>query len=191
MRIWQLALCLISIGSSMSTPAQVLTVTNSPRGFSVATPTSWLQQPVSTGSSRVKFSSPTGTPSAECSVLVKEFPGLSGLPQDYFDSIILKQTSAIERTEQLASRYNNVRVWGIGFSSISGFPGQSYNVSFSVGTPFGEMWYRAFYVESATAPGLVWTIGCGGSGKNLEEASRAFSFWQNEIMKFSTNIRIL
>ena len=191
MRILRLVLCFIFVTSSMSTTAQVLTVTNSPRAFSVATPTSWLLRPVSTGNSRIKFSSPSGTPSAECSVISKEFAGLSGLPQEYFDSIILKQTSAAERTDQLAARYNNVRVWGVGFTSVSGFPGQSYNVSFSVGTPSGEVWYRAYYVESATVPGLVWTIGCGGSGRTLDEANRSFSFWQNEISVFATNIRIL
>ena len=108
MRILRLVLCFIFVTSSMSTTAQVLTVTNSPRAFSVATPTSWLLRPVSTGNSRIKFSSPSGTPSAECSVISKEFAGLSGLPQEYFDSIILKQTSAAERTDQLAARY---KVW--------------------------------------------------------------------------------
>ena len=164
MRILRLVLCFIFVTSSMSTTAQVLTVTNSPRAFSVATPTSWLLRPVSTGNSRIKFSSPSGTPSAECSVISKEFAGLSGLPQEYFDSIILKQTSAAERTDQLAARYNNVRVWGVAFTSVSGFPGHS---------------------------GLVWTIGCGGSGRTLDEANRSFSFWQNEISVFATNIRIL
>ncbi len=65
--------------------AQVVRIDNSPKRFSVVPPKSWVQQPPSTGNSRVKFSAPSGTPPAECAVIVQEFPALRGKSQQEFD----------------------------------------------------------------------------------------------------------
>lgn len=170
--------------------AETVTVKNSPRSFTVVAPTSWIQQPTTTGSSRIKFAAPSGTPTAECSVIVKEFPGLKGLPQSTFDSQMVVPVSITEIESQLSSQYNNVRVFSTGASSISGYPGHLYNVQYSVGTPAGELWMRGIMVTTATTPGLVWTIGCGALGKSREEAQKGYSYWQSEIMRFPTNIKI-
>ena len=184
-----LPILILASGANLST-AQTLTVTNAPRTFSIVAPATWIQQAVKTGASRVKFSSPPGTPYAECAVLVKEFSAARNYPQEYFDAQMKQPTTIAEKTSLLSARYSNVSVTNLVFSSLSGFPGQSYNVSFSVGSPAGEIWNRALFVESATVPGVVWTVGCGGVGRTPQEADKAYFYWQNEISRFSTNIRI-
>lgn len=172
------------------TIAQTVKVENSPRFFTVVSPTSWVQQPTTTGNSRIKFAAPSGTPAAECAVIIKEFPGLRGEPQSTFDQQMAGPTNPSEMASQLSSRYNNVKVFSTGVASISGFPAQLVNVQYSAGTPSGELWARGITVTTATTPGLVWTISCGALGKSLGEAQKGFSYWQSEIMRFPTNIKI-
>jgi len=170
--------------------AQTVKVENSPRSFTVVSPTSWVQQPTTTGNSRIKFASPSGTPAAECAVIIKEFPGLRGEPQSTFDQQMAGSPNPSEMASQLSSRYNNVKVFSTGVASISGFPAQLVNVQYSAGTPSGELWARGITVTTATTPGLVWTISCGALGKSLGEAQKGFSYWQSEIMRFPNNIKI-
>ena len=183
------AASLVLIGTT--TEAQSLMVVNSPRPFSVVAPATWVQQPTTTGNSRVKFSSPSGTPRAECAVIVIDSPALRGFSQEYFNAIALDLPAASDLAYQLTSRYNNVGVWGVGFATISGFPAQSYNVRYSVGSPIGEIWGTSRHVTAMTAPGFAWVVSCGGLGKTPQEADIAFSHWQIEILRFSTNVRIL
>lgn len=179
-------------GLSVATQAiaQAVKIQNSPRPFSVVSPATWVQQPTSTGNSRIKFAAPSGTPAAECAVIVKEFPGLRGEPQSTFDQQMAEQPNPSEMTSQLASRFNNVKVFSPGIASISGFPAQLVNVQYSVGTPRGEQWIRGVTVTTATTPGLVWTITCGALGRSLDEAQKGYSYWQLEITRFPTNIKI-
>ena len=170
--------------------AETVTVENSPRSFTVVAPASWIQQPTTTGSSRIKFSAPSGTPLAECSVIVKEFPGLRHVPQSTFDRQMATPIGTTEIATQLSSQYNNVTVFSTGAARISGYPAQLYNVLYSVGTPAGEIWMRGIIVTTATTPGLVWTLGCCALGKSREEAQKGYSYWQSEIMRFPTNIKI-
>jgi len=170
--------------------AQTITVKNSPRSFTVVAPTSWIQVPTTTGSSRIKFAAPPGTPAAECSVIVKEFLGLRGVPQSTLDRQMAEPLSTTEIASQLSSQYNNVMVFSTGVSSISGYPAHLYKVQYSVGTPAGEIWMRGIMVTAATTPGLVWTIGCGSLGKSIEEAQKGYSYWQLEFIRFPTNIKI-
>ena len=170
--------------------AQAVKVENSPRPFTVVSPTSWVQQPTSTGNSRIKFAAPLGAPAAECAVIVQVYPGLRGEPQSTFDQQMAVKPNPSEMTSQLSSRYNNVKVFSTGVASISGFPAQLVNVQYSVGTPSGELWARGIIITMATTPGLVWAISCGALGKSLGEAQKGFSYWQDEIMRFPTNIKI-
>ncbi|MBL7205032.1 MAG: hypothetical protein ISS63_11990 [Desulfobacteraceae bacterium] len=170
--------------------AQTVNVENSPRFFTVVAPTSWIQQPATTGSSRIKFAAPSGTPAAEFAVIVKEFPGLRGVPQSTFDRQMAEPLSTTEMASQLSSQYNNVRVFSTGAASVSGYPAQLFNVQYSVGTPAGELWMRGIMVTTATTPGLVWTIACGALGRSIKEAQKGYAYWQLEIMRFPTNIKI-
>ncbi len=170
--------------------AQSVKVENSPRPFTVVAPTSWVQQPTSTGNSRIKFSAPIGTPAAECAVIVQVYPGLKGEPQSTFDQQMAEKPNPSEMTSQLSSRYNNVKVFSTGVASISGFPAQLVNAQYSVGTPSGELWTRGIAITTATTPGLMWVISCGAFGKSLDEAQKGFSYWQSEIVRFPTNIKI-
>lgn len=174
----------------LAKPAQPVQVDNSPRPFTVVPPSSWIQQPTTTGNSRIKFAAPSGTPAAECAVIVKEFPGLMGEKQSTLDRQMAEQPNPGETASQLSARYNNVKVFSTGMASISGFPAQLVNVQYSVGTPRGELWARGITITTATTPGLVWTITCGALGRSVDEAQKGFSYWQSEIMRFPTNIKI-
>lgn len=184
--------CFVGGGLFVATQAiaQAVKVQNTPRPFTAVSPTSWVQQPTTTGNSRIKFAAPSGTPTAECAVIVKEFPGLRGEPQSTFNQQMAEQPNPSEMASQLSSRYNNVKIFSTGIASVSGFPAQLVNVQYSVGTPNGELWTRGTTVTTATTPGLVWTITCGAFGKSLDEAQKGFSYWQSEIIRFPTNIKI-
>jgi hypothetical protein len=170
--------------------AQAVMVKNTPRPFTVVPPTSWVQLPTTTGNSRIRFATPLGTPEAECAVVVQEYPSLRDVPQSAFNQKMVGQPNPSELSSQLSSRFNNVKVFSTGLASISGIPAQLFNVQYSVGTPSGEHWSRGIAVITATTPGLSWTITCGAHGKNLDEAQKGFSYWQSEIMRFPTNIKI-
>lgn len=191
-RTFLIFVCFVGSGLFVATQvmAQSIKVQNSPRPFTVVSPTSWVQQPTTTGNSRIKFAAPSGAPAAECAIIVKEFPGLRGEPQSKFDQQMAEQPIPSEMASQLASRYNNVKVFSTGVASISGFPAQLVNVQYSVGTPSGELWVRGITLTTATTPGLVWTITCGALGKSLDEAQKGYSYWQLEITRFPTNIKI-
>lgn len=171
--------------------AQTVRIDNSPRPFTAVAPTSWTEQATATGNSRVKFASPAGTPAAECAVIVKEFSGLSNMPQSTFDQQMMELPDSNEIASSLSSVFNNVKILSVGKASISGYPAQLYNIQYSVGTPVGEQWFRGTMVTTATTPGLTWTASCGASGKSLDEALEGYSYWQLEIVRFPTNIKIL
>lgn len=170
--------------------AQTVVITNSPRQFSVVSPKSWTQQPTTTGNSRVRFFSPPGTPPAECAVIVQEYPSLRNQPQAYYDAIMVEPQNPNELAAQLSTRYNNVNIMSTGSAAISGYPAQLANAQFSVGTPRGELWGRGIFVTTATIPGLVWSISCGGLGPSPIEAQKAYLYWQSEIVIFHTNLKI-
>ena len=192
---WLVYICLSLVGCSFfsATPvlAQTVMVKNSPRPFTVVPPHLWVQQSTTTGNSRVKFAAPTGTPSAECAVIVKEFPGLRDMPQSMFDRQMAESPDANEIALQLSSRFNNVRVFATGVASISGHPAHLINLQYSIGSPVGEMWFRGVTVTAGTTPGITWTISCGGQGRTADEAQKGYSYWQLEIIKFTTNVKIL
>lgn len=185
-------LCLLVcvLFTSIQGHAQTVKVENSPRSFTVVAPTSWIQQPTTTGNSRIKFAAPPGTPAAECAVIIKEFPGLSDLPQSTFDQQMAQPPNSSQMASQLSSSFNNTKVLSVGVTSVSGHPAQLYSTQYSVGTPGGESWFRGIMITTATTPGLIWTIACGALGKNLDEALKGYSYWQLEIMRFPTNIKI-
>lgn len=179
--------CMFGSGQAF---AQQILVEDAPRPFTVVAPNSWVRAPTTTGSSRVKFAAPAGTPSAECAVLVKELHGLENQPQSYYDQQMLGPPNPGELASQLSSRYNNVSVFGPAVAFISGYPAQFANTQYSVGTPAGEQWARGISVSTATTPGLVWIVVCGAIGRTAEEAQKGFSYWQAEIMRFPTNVKI-
>jgi len=167
----------ISSGNSILAQ-QVVSVKNSPRPFSVVAPASWIQQPPSTGNSRIKFISPSGTPSAECAVIVQEYPILKDIPQSTFDKGMTEGLTISEMTEQLSAIANNVKVFSVATANISGHPAQLANCQYSMGTPSGEVWVRGVYVTTTTTPGLIWIISCGATGRSPEEAQKGYSYWQ-------------
>lgn len=170
--------------------AQTVKVTNTPRIFTAVMPTSWTQQPTTTGNSRVKFATPQGDPPAECAVIVIDSPGLRGQLQTTFDQKMAEIPSSSEMATQLSSRYNNVKILATGAASISGHPAQLTRAQYSVGTPSGELWAMVIMVTTATTPGLIWTTSCGALGWSPSEAQKAFSYWQSEIVRFHTNVKI-
>ena len=170
--------------------AKTVKVQNSPRPFTVVPPDSWEQQPTLTGNSRIKFTSPLGTPPATCAVIVIEIPQLKDVPQSTFSQGMAEPPDIDGFTAQLSSGVNNVKVVSANNAVLFGFPSQRVNVQYSSGTPSGEIWFRGITDTTVTTPGISWAVSCGGSGKNLDEAKKAFSYWQSEIIRFPTNVKI-
>ena len=182
-----IAFCLLT---SNQVFAQAVSVKNSPRPFSIVPPTSWVQKPTSTGNSRIKFVAPSGTPYAECAVIVQEYPSAKNISQSTLDKGMVEGLTISEMTEQLSAMFNNVKIYSVAMANISGHPAQLANCQYSIGTPSGEVWVRGIYITTATTPGLIWIICCGAIGKDANEAQKGYSYWQLEILKFPTNIKI-
>ncbi len=185
--IWLIAFCVLT---SSQVFAQTVSVKNSPRPFTIIPPTSWVQQPTSTGNSRVKFAAPPGAPAAECAVIVQEYPIAKDIPQSTLDKGMLEGLTISEMTEQLSAIFNNVKIFSVAVANISGHPAQLANYLYSVGIPSGEIWVRGIYITAATTPGLIWIICCGATGQDANEAQKGYSYWQLEFIKFQTNIKI-
>lgn len=64
---------------------------------------------------------------------------------------------------QLSARYNNVQIVSTGAANVSGHPAQLVNVQYSVGTPAGEQWARAYsdggYYTRCRVDGNLWSLG--------------------------------
>ena len=170
--------------------AQTATVTDSLGPFSAVAPAGWSRQPPATGNSRLKYVSPRGAPYAECAVIVKAIPALRGHSQSEMNLAMLDLPDTNDVARSLAS-YSNVRVLSVGNATLSGVPAQTYNVRMSIGTPAGVQWIRGVTTTTMTVPDLNWTVTCGGQGRTLDEASKAFDHWQLEFMKFATYIKFL
>ena len=170
--------------------AQTVTIKDSSRPFSVKPPNSWVRESTSTGNSRVKFVSPPDTPPAECAVIVKELFPLQGFTQQELDKQSLELVSLEGLRQHLSSSYNNVQVFTTGVAEISGYPAQTVQFEYSTGTPDGELWARAFTSTTKTTPGIVWTITCGALGYTPEDAQKGYSYWQSEMVKFPTHVKI-
>lgn len=175
---------------SVDVAAQTVVIKNSPRQFSVAIPTGWVNKPSLTANTRIAFMSPKGTPSAECAVTVQEFHALREHPQSYYDNMIVGMLDSKDIARQFSVQYNNVQVMSTGHSNVSGYPAMIANFRASTGTPKGELWMRMISVTLGTVPGLVWAISCGGMGSTLAAANKAYSYWQDEITKFTLNLKI-
>jgi hypothetical protein len=171
--------------------AQSVTITDSPRSFFATAPAGWSRQPPATGNSRLKYASPSGTPYAECAVIVKTLPALRGHSQSEMDAAMLDTPDPDIIARGLASSFNNVRVISAGNATLSGVPAQIYNVQYSVGTPAGVQWIRGVTTTAMTVPDVSWTLTCGGQGRTLAEAQKAFDYWQLEFVKFATFIKFL
>lgn len=171
--------------------AQSVTVTDSPGPFSAMAPAGWSRQPPATGSSRLKYASPSGTPYAECAVIVKSIPALRGRAQSEMNAAMLEMPEPKDIAQALAGSFSNVRVISASNSMLSGVPAQTYNVQYSVGTSAGVQWVRGVTTTTMTVPDVSWTLTCGGQGRTLDDAQKAFSYWQLEFVKFATFIRFL
>ena len=180
-------LAVVLLFTATPVAAQIVTVTDAPRAFSIASPTGWTRQPPATGNSRLKFVSPPGTPYAERAVIVQELPSLRGQPQSYYDQFMAEPPDPSEMQQQLASQFSNVRAFAPGVANLSGHPAQVINVEYSA----GQQWIRGVNTITGTTPGLVWTLTCGAGGKSPAEARKGFSHWQVELARFPTYLKIL
>ena len=178
------------IGASCA-HAESVTITDAPAAFSASGPAGWSRQPPATGNSRLKYASPSGTPYAECAVIVNTSSALRGLSQLEMNTVMLAKPDPEAIARHLASSFGNVRVISVGNSLLSGFPGQIYNVSYSVGSPAGPKLVRSVTTSTMTAPDVGWTVTCGGQGQTLAEAQKAFDYWQSEFVKFPTFIKFI
>lgn len=188
MRVWFLAL--ITSLVTLSSSADQIAIKGTGKTLSAIAPQGWVRQTPGTGNSRIRFSSPQGTPYAECAVIALEMPSLRGQPQSYFDQVMLEAPDAREIEQSLSMNFGNVRVLGIGRSLLSGHPAHIASVTYNMGTPNGPMWVRGVHITTGTTPGLAWTVSCGASGNSPQEAERSYRHWQSEIAKFPTYIRI-
>lgn len=171
--------------------AQSITITESPKPFSAKAPANWSRQPPATGNSRLKFVSPSGTPYAECAVIVKTLPALRGHSQAEINAAMLETPDPEGIARGLSVSFGNVRVLSAGNGALSGIPAQTYNVQYSVGTPSGTQWVRSVSTTTMTVPDVSWTVTCGGQGHTVAEAQKAFDYWQLEFVKFLTFIKFL
>ncbi len=181
---------LISLPTSARADEPYIQVLNSPRPFLTVPPKDWVRQKTLTGNSRIKFVSPKNTPVAECAVIAKEFPALRNTPQAVFDQEMVLAPNRNDLRAQLSTRYNNVKIFSTSVTSISGFPAQFSSLQYSVGTPNGEVWTRGLSMTFGTTPGLIWTVGCGALGNSSAEAIEGFSYWQAEMLRFPTNLKL-
>jgi hypothetical protein len=162
----------------------------SPAPFSATAPMTWVRMPPATGSSQLKFVSPSGTPHAECAVIVKLSKSLQDVSQADINDLLLESPDSDSVAQGLSVNFNDVRVLAVGNGAISGFPAQIHNVHYSVGLPAGKRWIRGVFYTTITYPGWIWSISCGGQGETLAEAQKAYDYWHLELVKFPTFIEI-
>ena len=173
----------------MAASAEPLTVRNAPRPFSIVVPNAWKKAPNMTANTRVSYSSPSGTPLANCAVTAVTFRGES-VSQKEISSNFRNPPSTADMEKDLAASYNNVRVLGITRGILSDYPAWIVRFEASVGSPAGEDWIVMISTVTAVAPNITWQVGCGGTGASLQEARNAFHYWQSDIVNFPKNFRI-
>ena len=184
-------LTLIILWTTNSLAESSVLISDAKLPFYVTAPTNWIRVPTGTQNSKVKFTSPDGTPAAICAVIVQFMPSLQDRSQYEFDQYMASEPDSTAMQNQLAASFNNVQVFNPGTRFLSGHPAQLFNVRYSTGTTRGEFWERDILVVTMTKTGITWTISCGSLAKSPQEANKAYSYWQDEIQRFSTNLKII
>lgn len=168
--------------------AQVVSVTKAPRPFSVVPPPTWVPGPIVTGNTRIAFTSLKSAPHAECAVTAVLFKGVN-MRQEDINQNMAQLPTARDVEAELGRSYNNVKVRSISRGLLAGYPAHAIKFEFIVGTPDGERWGVMSSTTAAIAPGVSWSVACGGLGKNLADARNSYSHWQSETNNFPTNFK--
>jgi hypothetical protein len=177
------------LGFDRYAPAQAVRVTNAPRSFTVVPPATWVSGPIATGNTRIAFASPTGAPTAGCSVLAVEIKG-QRLSQQEIDINMAELLTAEDAKAHLSTSYNNVTVRSIGRGLLAGYLATVVVFNYSVGTPTGEVWGVMTSTTAVVAPNVSWSVGCGGLGESLADAKKSYSHWQAEMSNFPSNFKM-
>ncbi len=182
---------LLAIWTQSAFPQSAVQVDAGSFAFSVLPPAGWTRQAPASPNSRVKFVSPPNTLPAECAVIVQDYPALRGVTQALLNQQMASPITPGEIAAGLSATYNNVRIISSTKTALIGYPANQFRVEMSVGNRGSDTWMNSLYVQTATTPGLIWTVSCGGTGKTAGAAQQAFSYWQLDIAKFPMGIKIL
>lgn len=189
--MWKYLFILMMLYAANSLAENRVLISDARLSFYITAPTNWVRAPTGTQNSKVKFMSPDGTPVATCAVIVQYMPSFQDKSQNEFDQYMASEPNSDDFQKQLAASLNNVQVFNSGNRFLSGHPAQLFNVRFSSGTAQGEFWTRGIQLVTMTKPGMTWIISCGSVAKTPQQADKAYSYWQDEINRFSTNLKII
>lgn len=127
---------------------------------------------------RGKVVSPTGKPTANCVVVVRELPESATYSQkDLNKNIEIEIWEDDEWFDALSANPSDTKIFDKKIIRINKRPAQ-YAVSV---TPFQIKDTRIFMKSMnfiAMSPGYVWRFGCGAAGKTEGEAAFAYEFWK-------------
>jgi hypothetical protein len=177
------------LGFDRYAPVGAVRVADAPRPFTVVPPVGWVPSPIATGSTRIAFASPTGAPTAGCSVVSVEFKG-KRLSQHEIDMKATELPTAGEIKADLDTSYDDVAVRSFGRGLLAGYPATVIVFESSVGTPTGREWVVHASTTAILAPNVSWSVGCGAAGQSIAEARESYSHWQSAMNLFRSNFKI-
>ena len=158
--------------------------------FAFQYPASWQLSPVTGGDLRARVSAPEGGPTAQCSVIVKQFPNAAEAKQAEIDQVFLAPPTAAEIREMLGAEIPELEVLTVATTTLHSHPAHQAALRYPLPALVGTLPAYGRVVLTAT-PGLTWTISCNGKGATPAEAEKNFAFWNQEIDAIIASFRFL
>lgn len=188
-----LGAALLLLATAVPAPARVIELQrheNREFHFAFQYPASWQLSPVTGGDLRARVSAPDGGPTAQCSVIVKQFPNAAEARQAEIDQVFLAPPTAAEIREMLGAEIPELEVLSVATTTLHTRPAHQAALRYPLPALVGTLPAYGRVVLTAT-PGLTWTISCNGKGATPAEAERNFAFWNQEIDAIIASFRFL
>ena len=188
-----LGAALLLLATAFPAPARVIELQRyEDRAFHFALqyPANWQLSPVTDGDLRAQVRAPDGGPTAQCSVIVKQFPNAAEAKQADIDQVFLAPPTAAEIREMLGAEVPELEVLTVTTTTLHTRPAHQAALRYSLPALVGTLPAYGRVVLTAT-PGLTWTISCNGKGATPAEAEKNFAFWSQEIDALIASFRFV
>ena len=168
-----LGAALLLLATAVPAPARVIELQrheNREFHFAFQYPASWQLSPVTGGDLRARVSAPEGGPTAQCSVIVKQFPNAAEARQAEIDQVFLAPPTAAEIREMLGAEIPELEVLSVATTTLHTRPAHQAALRYPLPALVGTL---PAYGRVVLTRGLLVHLGPGGDDHailHLEEA---------------------
>lgn len=178
--------CIRTADAAPTPVAPTAVYRNGSFNFTFRYPANWIAMPSKVTNTRVQVASPVKSPTAECSVIIKEYPKAVKARQADIDAIFTDQPDSRELEQVLGGEGENVTVTRAVTGKLGARPAHYARYR----AQLGGSAYLSGEVAMTATPGLTWSVACNGLGSTPEKADKNFRAWQQSIEALYKSFRL-